>query len=108
MINAEVLLQNGDEVQNAKVIQHSIGPDGTIVGTYNDNPQMNSIVYDVEFPDGQVKEYSSNLIADNIISQVDNDGFSKSLLEAIVDYRKDELIATPTQDKYVFLKSGQC
>ena len=26
----------------------------------NDNPVRNSIIYDVEFPDGTVKEYSAN------------------------------------------------
>ncbi len=26
----------------------------------NDNPARNSIIYDVEFPDGTVKEYSAN------------------------------------------------
>ena len=55
LINAEVLLQQGDTVQPAKVTQRSIGPNGTTVGRYDDHPALNSIIYDVEFHDGTVK-----------------------------------------------------
>jgi hypothetical protein len=33
------------------------------VGTYSDNPIMNSIVYEVEFPDGELREYAANILA---------------------------------------------
>ena len=42
--------------------------------------------YDVEFPDGQVKEYAANIIAENMLTQVDSDGMSTTLMEAIVDH----------------------
>ena len=54
---------------NGKVIQRTIGPDGKVTGTYDNNPFLNSIVYDVEFPDGQVKEYAANIIAENMLTQ---------------------------------------
>jgi hypothetical protein len=25
---------------------------------YDDNPMLNSVIYDIEFPDGQTKEYA--------------------------------------------------
>ena len=50
------------------------------------NPFLNSIIYDVEFPDGQVKEYAANIIAENMLTQVDSDGMSTTLMEAIVDH----------------------
>jgi hypothetical protein len=87
VINSEVQLQLGEELHTAKVVQRAIGPDGTTVGEYDDNPIMNSIVSEVEFPDSQVKEYSANVIAENMLTQVDSDGFSTSLVDAIVDYR---------------------
>ena len=43
--------------------------DGNIVGTYDDNPILNTIVYDVEFPDGAVKQYAANVIAENMYTQ---------------------------------------
>ena len=86
--------------------QRSLGPDGKISGTYDDNLYVNTVLYDVEFPDGQVKEYSANVIAENMYSQVDADGFSNVLMEAIVDYKKDDTVAVPMSDKYVYNKRG--
>jgi Reverse transcriptase (RNA-dependent DNA polymerase) len=107
LINAEVMLQQGEESVMCTVKQRTMGPDGCIHGTYDDNPYMNTIIYDVEFPDGQVKEYSANLIAENILSQVDMDGYSYSLMESIVDYKKDEAVAIPLSEKYVTSKNGR-
>ena len=47
---------------HAKIAQCACGPDVTIVGRYDENPMLNSIVYEVEFQDRQFKEYSANSI----------------------------------------------
>eukprot|EP00957_Ditylum_brightwellii_P198570 15134225-Ditylum_brightwellii.AAC.1 len=73
LLNAEVLLQLVDEVRVGKVTQHAIRPNGTVAGTYDDNPMMNTMIYDVEFPDGQVRVYAANIIAENMLTQVDSD-----------------------------------
>ena len=86
IINAEVQLRLGEEMVTGKVIQRTIGPDGQVTGTYDNDPFLNSIIYDVEFPDGQVKEYATNIIAENMLTQVDSDGMSTTLMEAIVDH----------------------
>ena len=86
MINAEVQLQLGEEMVAGKVLQRTIGPDGKVTGTYDSNPYLNSIIYDVEFPDGQVKEYAANLVAENMSTKVDSDGISTTLMEDIVDH----------------------
>ena len=57
--------------------------------------------------DGQVKEYSANLIAENMLTQVDVDGYSLPLMEGIVDYLKDESMAVSKEDKHITIKSGQ-
>ena len=100
LINAEVQLQMGDSLVKGKVIGRSVEPDGTIIGSYDDNPMLNSFLYDVEFPDGQVKEYLANVLAENMLTRVDRDGFSVTLLEAIIDYKKDES-AINIADKYI-------
>ena len=96
---AEVQLQLGEEMVNGKVIQRTIGPDGQVTGTYDNNPFLTSIIYDVEFPDGQVKEYSANIIAENMLTQVDSDGMSTTLMEAIVGHRRDDEKALQHHDK---------
>ena len=107
IINAEVLLQQGDHLQSAKVLQRSIGPNGTNVGRYHDNPQLNSIIYDVEFPDGTIKEYSANVIAENMLVQVDSDGFAMTIMEGIIDHKMDKAIAVAKSDKYIATRRGQ-
>jgi hypothetical protein len=101
------LLQHNDRLQTAKVKQRSIGPDGNITGEYHDNPILNTIVYDVEFPDGTIKEYAANMIAENMLTQVDADGYTTPLMEGIVDYKKDDAVAVSQEDMYVVTRRGQ-
>ena len=56
--------------------------------------------------DGQVKEYAANIIAENMLTHVDSDGMSTSLMEAIVDHRWDDEKALQHHDKYVQTKNG--
>ena len=107
LIHNDLQLQLGENVQTAKVIQRYLGPDGVIVGTYDDNPALNSIVYDVEFPDGTIREYSANVIAENMLTQIDEDGFALSLMEGIVDHKRDPATALSKDDKYVVTRRGQ-
>ena len=86
IINAEVMIQNGDEMTMGKVARRSLDADGRTTGTYHDNPFLNTITYDVEFPDGQVKEDGANIIAENMLTQVDSDGYSLSLMDSIIDH----------------------
>jgi len=68
---------------------------------------LNSIVYDVEFPDGTVKEYSANIIAENMLTQVDSDGFTMTMMEGIIDHKKDTDVAVSKSDMYVVTRRGQ-
>ena len=90
-----------------KATRCAFGSDGTITGTYDTNPYLNSMIYEVEFPDGQIREYAANVIAENMLTQVDSDGFSTTMLEAIIDYCKDEATAVPKADMYVVTSQGQ-
>ena len=105
LIHAEVNLPKGEEMQRAKVISRSKSDDGRILGMYDDNPMLNTLLYDVQFPDGTIKEYAANIIAENMFSQVDADGYSHTILEAIVDHKKDDK-AVDCVDKYIQTKSG--
>ena len=107
IINAEVMIQNGDEMAMGKVARQSLDTDGRSIGTYHDNPFLNTITYDVEFFNGQVKEYGTNIIAENMLTQVDSDGYSLSLMDSIIDQSKDPSQAIPMEDKYITTRSGQ-
>ena len=50
----------------AKEEGRSKGIDGGHVGTYDLKPILYSIIYDVEFPNGEIRQYSAKIIAENI------------------------------------------
>ena len=85
-LNLEIYDANG----KGKVVQRVTNQDGRALGTYDDHPAMNTMMYEIEYDDGSVREYGATAIAENILAQVDEDGFSSPLLKAIVDFRKDD------------------
>ena len=89
-INNEVCLPQGENNTHAKVIDCSKDADVNAIGSYNDNPIKITMVYDVEFPDGVIKNDSTNIIAEIMYAQVDPDGHSHGILDAILDFKKDD------------------
>ena len=81
-------------------------PDGRTAGVYHEDPRLNSMIYDVEFPDGQIKEYSANMIAENILTQIDSKVMSTTLMELIADFEKDDS-SVSKQDEYLVTPRGQ-
>ena len=67
LLNAEVLLPQGEELRLAKVIRKNKDSDGKSTGDYNKIPMLNTVVYDVQLPDGAAKQFSANIIAENIL-----------------------------------------
>ena len=51
LINAEVLLPQGEGLVAAKVIRRSLDEDGKLIGKHNDMPMFNTMLYDVDFHD---------------------------------------------------------
>ena len=90
LISLELSMPQGEVLRSAKVIGRTQSPDGKCTGTYNHNPIMNTMTYDVEFPDGEIREYAANIIAENMLSQVDNEGYTLQHLSQIVDASSDD------------------
>ena len=88
MINAEVLLPHEETQHTAKVIFRTIDSNGKIIGNFDENPVLNLLVCDVEFLDGALKHYVENVIAENVLSQVESSGFYKQALDKIEIHRK--------------------
>ena len=53
-MNKEVLLTQGEDVWLAKVIRRNVNSDDKVLGYYNGIPMLNTILYDVQFPDGVI------------------------------------------------------
>ena len=65
-------------------------------------------MYDVQFPDGTMKEYVANIIAENILQYVDEDGLHSQSLEGIFDHKKDESKMVSKLKKFVTTRAGNC
>ena len=48
---------------------------GKPIGIYNDNPLLNTKLYEVDLPDGAVEELAANAIAENLWAQCNENGF---------------------------------
>ena len=105
LINAEVLLPQGEDLVSAKVKCHHVNNDGQVTGKYSKNPTLNSIIYDVAFPDGAVKQYAANTITEALYSTVDDGGYSKAVLHCILEHSKNDK-AIAKADKYLYTKNG--
>ena len=60
--------------QAAKVVGVTSNNEGEKIVEFNHNPILNIKVYGVMFTDGEVHHYEAKTIAENIYSQVDEDG----------------------------------
>ena len=106
-MNAEVLLpQDGKNMRSAKVVGRASDRDGMPIGEFNENPILNTRQYDVMFPDGTTQQYSANVIAENIYSQVDDEGHRYLSMDEIVDYKRDES-AIDKADAFITDKHGR-
>jgi hypothetical protein len=104
LISAELKTYIDGKEVNGKVIGRLKDEDGNLVGQYDRNPLRNTAVYEVEFEDGQVKEYAANAIAEAIYSQCDAEGWRYTLLDSIIDHKVSDGAAT---DRFVYTKSGR-
>ena len=66
-INTNVIFCDGVEVL-CKVKGRKRDSNGSLVGIYNQNPILDTRVFNVEHPDGSVDEYATNVIAKSLLS----------------------------------------
>ena len=64
------------------------------------------MMYEVEFPDGEVRSYTANKIADNVWPQVDTDGQPYVIFDMIIDHHVDNSVAVAKENIYCFV-NGQ-
>ena len=101
----ELTLPHKESQTWAKVTKRLRDADGLPIGTANENPILDSRVYEVEYSDGHKKSLVANLIAENMLSQVDDEGNRFQLLSDIIDHRKNgsEVIQ---QDAFITTRTG--
>ena len=99
-------LDVGGEQLEGRVIRRATEPDGTKKGMAHRNPHFDTRAYLVEFKDGSVAEYTANIIAENIYSQVDQEGRSFSILQEITDHKVDPKVALNESNGFYLSANG--
>ena len=74
-------------VQQAHITKRFVDDEEKPMGIANDNSILDLIQYEVEFFDGETKILTANLIAENILAQVDDNGHVHMMLDKIEDHR---------------------
>ena len=75
-LNMEVGMPRGDDdnLVHATVKRRVTDEEGNPIGKANKNPILDNRLYEVEFIDGTTEQITANIIAENIMSQVDAEG----------------------------------
>ena len=89
----------------ARVMKRIKDNDGNGVGVATANPLTNTSLYEVQFPDGHVEELQYNIIAENMMSQVDSEGHHYQLLAEISDHQSNHLAITK-KNGFIRSKNG--
>jgi hypothetical protein len=87
-ITAQVLIPTDGHEILGQVISRKRDSEGNPIGKGNSNPKVDTRLYQVMFPDGNVVEYSENVITECIYYQVDDEGRQYMLMDEIVDWKK--------------------
>jgi len=66
------------------MIQCACNGNGELTGHHHSNPILDTWTYQVEFPDGQLHEYTATLIAENMFFMCDDHGNQFLLFDAFV------------------------
>ena len=82
-LNMELAVPRGDNPnpQYARVTKRLRDADGVPIGTANENPILDSCMYEVEYQDGAKASLAANYIAENLFAQVDQEGNRHVLLD---------------------------
>ena len=104
-IGAEIALNRGDQVLRGKVKARKQDGFGNPVGCTAANPLLDTREYEVEFVDGSMQAYTTNIITEVMYSQINADGYSFTLMQEINDHRKDGM-AVLINDAFIESKTG--
>ena len=88
-LNVEIGLPYGPEGDRLRghVKRRACDDNNQPIGTSNDNPILDTRAYVVDFIDGGQQVLTANIIAENILSQVDENGHTLMLIDKILDHR---------------------
>ena len=86
----ELGIRRDDEgLHHARVKQRYVYQDGRTIGRPSNNPLLGSRRYEVEYLDGTTEVLTDNIIAENLLAQVDDQGHRHLMIDEIEDHQKN-------------------
>jgi hypothetical protein len=92
-------------VPNSRVTKRLKDKDRLPIGRANNNPTLDTRMYEVEYPNGHKASLTVNAIAENMFAQVDDEGNRHVLFEEIIDHRTDGT-EVKQQDSFLTTRNG--
>ena len=89
-IGIELMLPYQGVQRKGKVTKRKRNEMNELLGKAHENPMLDTRIYEVDFGDGNYQEYTTNLIMENLYSQVDDEGNQYGILKGITDAKADE------------------
>lgn len=89
----------------ARVVERARDENGMPLGTGDENPLLDMRQYVIEYIDGISEVLTANTIAENILSQVDDNGYHSRELDEILDYRVGD-DAVPKHEGWITTRTG--
>ena len=88
-----------------QVVHQKNDANGNPMGRSNQNPILDTCLYEVKFPGGEITELAVNIIAELMYVQCNVDGNEYLLFEAFINHRKNGL-ALSVEDQIIVV-NGQ-
>ena len=90
-IGVDVLLPHHGRLMEGRVASRKRTADGKmLLGKMNPNPILDTRIYNVEFLDGTVEEFTTNLISESLFDNTDEEGYSYNIMKGIVGHRRND------------------
>ena len=106
-LNMELAIPQVDSLEPrlARVTKRLKDANGLPIGLANENPILDTRMYEVQYLDGEKASLAANSIAENLFAQIDDDRNRQVLMDDIIGHRSNEH-AVKQQDAFIVTKTG--
>ena len=81
--------RDDEGLHHVRVKRMAIDQDGKPIGRPSNNPLLDSRQYEIEYLDVTTEVLTANIIAENLLAQVDNQGHRHLMIDKIEDHQKN-------------------
>ena len=106
-LNMELAIPQGDSLEPrlARVTKRLKDANGLPIGLANENPILDTRMYEVEYLNGKQMSLAANNIAEKLFAQIDDEWNRQVLMDKIIGHRSNKH-AIKQQDAFIATKMG--